>query len=130
MRAPAFWAERAPTLAAQLLRPAAALYGAVAGWRMRREGARAALPVICVGNFTAGGSGKTPAALALARILAELDERPAFLTRGYGGSLRGPLRVDEDAHRPREVGDEPLLLARAAPTVSPARAPAQRWARP
>jgi tetraacyldisaccharide 4'-kinase len=117
MRAPAFWAARTPSLAAQLLRPAAALYGAVAGWRMRRSGERAELPVICVGNFTVGGTGKTPAALALARLLAESGERPALLTRGYGGRLAGPVRVDPRTHGPADVGDEPLLLARVAPTV-------------
>jgi tetraacyldisaccharide 4'-kinase len=117
MRPPTFWAERTPSVIAQLLRPAAAVYGAIAGWRMKRAGERTALPVICVGNFTVGGTGKTPTALALARTLGELGERPAFLTRGYGGRLRGPLRVDPQAHRPANVGDEPLLLARAAPTI-------------
>jgi tetraacyldisaccharide 4'-kinase len=117
MRPPAFWAERRLSFAAQLLRPAAALYGTVAGWRMEQAGQQAALPVICVGNFTVGGTGKTPTALALARMLNELEERPAFLTRGYGGSLAGPVRIDLHVHRPADVGDEPLLLARIAPTV-------------
>ena len=115
MREPAFWRSRG--LRATLLRPSAALYGAVAAWRMGREGERAALPVICVGNFTVGGAGKTPTALRLAALLAEMGERPAFLTRGYGGSLPGPLRVEPKRHRAAEVGDEPLLLARAAPTI-------------
>lgn len=115
MRPPAFWRSRGPL--ATLLRPSAALYGAVAAWRMEREGERAALPVICVGNFTVGGAGKTPTALRLAALLAAMGERPAFLTRGYGGSSPGPLRVDPARHRAAEVGDEPLLLARAAPTI-------------
>jgi tetraacyldisaccharide 4'-kinase len=115
MREPAFWRSRG--LLPTLLRPSAALYNAVAGWRMGRQGERAAVPVVCVGNFTVGGAGKTPAALTVAALLAAAGERPAFLTRGYGGSLPGPLRVDPERHGAAEVGDEPLLLARAAPTI-------------
>ena len=89
MRAPAFWRAPRPTLIAQLLRPAAALYGGIAARRMRRPGERASVPVICVGNFTAGGAGKTPTALALARLLREFGAAPAFLSRGYGGRLAG-----------------------------------------
>ena len=117
MRAPAFWSERTPSLAANLLRPAASLYGALAARRLRGEGEAVPVPVICVGNFTAGGTGKTPAALAVARLLKDMGESPAFLTRGYGGRLAGPVRVDAMAHTAVEVGDEPLLLARLAPTV-------------
>lgn len=117
MRAPAFWDERSPSWPARLLRPVASIYGAVAGWRMRRVGERAPVPVVCVGNFTVGGTGKTPTALALARMLGELGQAPAFLSRGYGGRLAGPVRVDPAAHAPADVGDEPLLLARAAPTI-------------
>lgn len=117
MRAPPFWDKRTASLPARLLRPVAALYGAAAAWRLRRPGERAPLPVICVGNFTVGGAGKTPAALTLARMLVERGEEPAFLSRGYGGRLAGPVRVDPAAHGPAEVGDEPLLLARAAPTI-------------
>jgi tetraacyldisaccharide 4'-kinase len=109
--------RRNPTLTATLLRPAAALYGAVAAARLRRPGVTAEVPVICVGNFTAGGAGKTPAALALAQLLREADHRPAFLTRGYGGRLPGPVRVDPERHGAGDVGDEPLLLARQHPTV-------------
>ncbi|MDE0407250.1 MAG: tetraacyldisaccharide 4'-kinase, partial [Alphaproteobacteria bacterium] len=71
---------------------------------------------VCVGNFTAGGAGKTPTVLALAALLAAEGIRPHILTRGYGGSERGPLRVDPARHDARAVGDEALLLARAAPT--------------
>jgi tetraacyldisaccharide 4'-kinase len=99
------------------LQAPAALYGAVAARRMRRPGVRAARPVVCVGNFTVGGSGKTPAALAVAALLAEAGERPFFLTRGYGGRHAGPLRVDPAVHAAGDVGDEPLLLARAHPTI-------------
>lgn len=116
MRPPAFW-SRPPGLAAGLLRPAAALYGGVAGRRMAEPGARAPVPVICVGNFTTGGTGKTPAALALVERLRALGRRPGCLTRGYGGRLPGPVRVDPGRHTAADIGDEALLLARAAPTV-------------
>jgi tetraacyldisaccharide 4'-kinase len=72
--------------------------------------------VICVGNSTIGGAGKTPTAIAIARLLIEAGERPYFLTRGYGGKLAGPVLV-EAAHTAAQVGDEPLLLGRVAPTV-------------
>jgi tetraacyldisaccharide 4'-kinase len=78
---------------------------------------RSSLPVICVGNFTAGGSGKTPLALLLAKLVAEEGREPWFLCRGYGGRLKGPVRVDLAVHGAGDVGDEPLLLVRAAPTV-------------
>jgi tetraacyldisaccharide 4'-kinase len=113
MREPAFWWGEAG-VASAMLAPLAAIYGAVAGARLRQRGARAAVPVVCIGNFTVGGAGKTPAALAVAAMLAAAGERPAFLTRGYGGTLAGPLQVDPSRHRAQEVGDEPLLLARAA----------------
>jgi tetraacyldisaccharide 4'-kinase len=116
MRSPAFWWRAEPSPLARLLTPASALYGAVAGRRMGRGGERAAVPVVCVGNFTAGGAGKTPTALRLAALLRSAGESPVFLTRGYGGRLAGPLRV-EAQHEPDEVGDEPLLLARTAPTI-------------
>jgi tetraacyldisaccharide 4'-kinase len=117
MRAPAFWWRPHPSISARLLQAPASVYGAIAAHRMRRTGIRAALPVVCVGNFTVGGSGKTPAALALAASLAEAGARSFFLTRGYGGRMAGPVRVDPAIHTPEDVGDEPLLLARAAPTI-------------
>lgn len=116
-KAPAFWNAPEPTLAAQLLRPAAAVYGAVATWRLGRRGYRSRLPVVCVGNFTVGGAGKTPTALWLAHELQRLGRRPAFLSRGYGGSITGPHLVDLQHDRVAETGDEPLLLARKAATV-------------
>lgn len=77
----------------------------------------AGIPVICVGNFTAGGAGKTPAAIAIARLLRDAGERPVFLTRGYGGTTKGPHLADPDKDSARTIGDEPLLLAAAAPTI-------------
>ena len=114
MREPGFW-WRSDAAAARLLAPAAAAYGFVAARRMAQPGWRAGVPVLCIGNFTVGGSGKTPTAIAVARLLTEAGRRPFFLSRGYGGSLAGPVRVD--AQGCRGVGDEPLLLARVAPTI-------------
>ena len=116
MKAPAFW-WRPPGLAASLLWPASLAYGAAAAARMRRPGTRAAVPVICVGNVTVGGAGKTPTALAVAAMLTTLGRRPAFLLRGYGGSLAGPVAVDPARHGCAEVGDEALLLVRHSPTI-------------
>ncbi len=115
MRVPAFWWEK-PGAAAALLSPFASIYGAVAARRLKQSGTHAGVPVICVGNLTIGGAGKTPAAIAVARMLIDAGERPYFLTRGYGGSLTGPVAV-EAAHTAAQVGDEPLLLARLAPTI-------------
>jgi tetraacyldisaccharide 4'-kinase len=114
MREPAFWwRPRGGTL----LAPLGVIYGAVAAARMGEQGANAGVPVICLGNLTVGGAGKTPAALAVAHLLLAAHERPFFLSRGYGGTLAGPVRVDPSFHRPSHVGDEPLLLARLAPTI-------------
>jgi tetraacyldisaccharide 4'-kinase len=123
MRAPAFW-QRPSSPIASLLRPAGFVYGMVAARRMGRMGERAGAPVVCVGNFTAGGAGKTPTALAVAKLLIEAGERPVFLTRGYGGCLAGPVRVDPERHGAQDVGDEPLLLARTAPTIVARERPA------
>jgi tetraacyldisaccharide 4'-kinase len=125
MRDPAFW-WTAPGAAAALLAPVGACYGAIAARRMARAGCKAPLPVICVGNFTLGGAGKTPTAIALARLLIEAGRRPFFLSRGYGGRVAGPVRIDLGAAPPEtgertwtaaDVGDEPLLLASVAPAI-------------
>jgi len=116
VREPPFW-WRAAGIEACLLTPVAAVYGAVAAARLKRDGYRAGVPVICIGNLTLGGAGKTPTALAVARMLKAAGERPVFLSRGYGGRQRGPLLVAPDRDRAVDVGDEPLLLARVAPTV-------------
>jgi tetraacyldisaccharide 4'-kinase len=114
MREPRFWRQHGAP--ARLLAPFAAIYGAIAGSRMARTGARAGVPVICVGNLTLGGAGKTPTATAIAQLLIAQGLTPFFLSRGYGGTLAGPLRVNP-GHRSADVGDEPLLLARVAPTI-------------
>jgi tetraacyldisaccharide 4'-kinase len=114
MREPRFWREDGAL--ARLLTPLAAVYGAISGARMARPGMRARVPVICVGNLTLGGAGKTPTAIAVAKLLLSEGAQPFFLSRGYGGALAGPVRVTPQ-HRAADVGDEPLLLARVAPTV-------------
>ena len=115
MRAPDFWHEP-PGLAAALLAPAGAAWEAAA-W-LRRAVARpyrAPVPVICIGNLVAGGSGKTPVVLSLAAVLKARGIEPHIVTRGYGGRLAGPLRVDPARHDARAVGDEALLAAARAP---------------
>jgi tetraacyldisaccharide 4'-kinase len=115
MRTPSFWKE--DRLISRLLLPAATLYAAAG----RRRWASAVpfdagAPVICVGNFVAGGAGKTPVALMIGSHLASGGARVCYVSRGYGGSLRGPVRVDPGLHTAAQVGDEPLLLAERLPT--------------
>lgn len=116
-RAPRFWWRDGPTLLARLLQPIGLVYGLITLRRMRQSGTDANVPVICVGNFIAGGAGKTPTAIAIARLLEKRGEKPFVLMRGYGGRLAGPVEVDADRHRAADVGDEPLLMARHARTV-------------
>jgi tetraacyldisaccharide 4'-kinase len=115
MRAPDFW--RRDGLWPRLLTPLGALYGASVARKARAAlPFRMDVPVVCVGNLTAGGSGKTPIAIALAQTLIAHGRAPFFLTRGYGGRVKGPWRVTDDDSA-THVGDEPLLLARAAPVI-------------
>jgi tetraacyldisaccharide 4'-kinase len=116
MREPGFW-HGPSSLNSHLLKPLAALYGAVAARRLKRRGLDAGIPVLCVGNYHVGGAGKTPTVLELAKLLRELGETPVVLSRGYGGKLRGPVRVDLEQHTAAEVGDEPLMLASRLPVV-------------
>ena len=116
MREPAFW-HRPPSWISLLLTPFGALYGLVAGERLRRQGFDAGVPVVCVGNYHVGGAGKTPTVLALVKLLRDLGETPVVLSRGYGGRLRGPVTVDPARHGAVDVGDEPLMLARSVPVV-------------
>lgn len=114
--APSFWYGK-PGMLARALIPLSAIFAWVARSRAARiTPYRSKLPVICLGNFTAGGGGKTPTAIAIAKMLQAQGLRPCFLTRGYGGKLQGPHLVGE-TDSAEEVGDEPLLLAGVAPTV-------------
>ena len=117
MRPPDFWNSSDGEFAARALAPIA--WAWVAAGRVRRALARpwrAPAKVLCVGNLVAGGAGKTPLALELARRILARGHAVHFLTRGYGGRAVGPLRVDPETHGFAEVGDEALLLARVAPT--------------
>ena len=116
MREPAFW-YRPSSWISLLLTPLGALYGLVAGRRLQREGFDAGIPVLCVGNYHVGGAGKTPAVLALTKVLRDIGETPVVLSRGHGGSLHGPIKVDPERHAAVDVGDEPLMLARTVPVA-------------
>ena len=114
MRAPRFWDGSSPL--STLLMPLGAVYAAAG--KLRRVMAtpwQAPVPVICIGNLVAGGAGKTPVALAVARHLISRGINVHFLSRGYGGKLKGPVRVVPGIHQAVDVGDEPLLLAETAP---------------
>jgi len=115
--APPFWWQSSGIQSA-LLSPFGWVYGRVARRIMdRRERKAVKVPVICVGNFTVGGSGKTPTALALAEAAIVRGLKPGFLSRGYGGGVHHATVVDLDKDTARLVGDEPMLLAAKAPTV-------------
>jgi tetraacyldisaccharide 4'-kinase len=114
MRAPGFWQHDG--VLARLLAPASIVYAATTARRLSRPGWRAPVPVICCGNATVGGSGKTTLALDLGARLQRRGVGVAFLSRGYGGRARGPLRVEPGQHDAATVGDEALLLAACAPT--------------
>lgn len=114
---PPWWYGGGDDVRSRLLAPIAWVYGRAAVRRyVGVTPYRSRLPVICVGNFTAGGTGKTPLSIYLARLLIAQGEKPVFLTRGYGGKTAGPSWVTntDDAQR---FGDEPVLLAATAPTL-------------
>ena len=116
--APPFWWEE-PDWRAYALYPVSRIYSFVATRRMinaRRE--KIDVPVLCVGNFTVGGTGKTPIAIALARQAKKMHLTPGFLSRGYGGSIGEPHVVDRKRDSARQVGDEPLLLSDHAITAT------------
>lgn len=118
MKPPEFWNKppKAFDIRSLLLAPLGALYARAT--RRRIEGATPKdqpIPTICVGNLNAGGTGKTPTVIWLLQYLTSIGHRPAVLSRGYGGSLEGPILVDSCQHNAGEVGDEPLLLSAFAP---------------
>ncbi len=129
LRAPEFWRPGGGGLPALILSPFSALYAGATRRRVAREGWKAPVPVICCGNITAGGAGKTTVAIDLLIRLQRRGVVAHGLLRGYGGRLKGPVRVDPCRHTAYDVGDEALLLAAIAPTwVSADRAAGAREA--
>lgn len=116
MRAPGFW-HGDPGLVSALLSPLGWVYAGATRRRLARgPRQRAGVPILCVGNLNAGGTGKTPVVIALAERLRDRGVMAHAVSRGHGGTLEGPIRVDERRHRASETGDEPLLLAAFLPT--------------
>lgn len=117
MKAPQFWQQRT-SIASIVLRPLAWLYQcAVAIYQRTTIPYRSKVPVICVGNVIAGGAGKTPTALAIATLCLQQKRRIVFVSKGYKGKLKGPVRVNLKKHSATDVGDEALLLASTAPVI-------------
>jgi tetraacyldisaccharide 4'-kinase len=119
MQPPDFWRNppNRPGISAHLLGPLAQIWR----WASKRRLARGpwnkiGIPLICVGNINIGGTGKTPTVIALATRLKEMGRNPHVVSRGFGGSIMGPVQVVERQHKANEVGDEPLLLAAFCPT--------------
>lgn len=120
MREPAFWrtdgGRGSGSLVRALLTPLSWIYAWATARRIRKTTPLdPGVPVICIGNLTLGGTGKTPIAQTILTRLGDMGYHAQALSRGYGGSLKGPVQVDPSNHRARDVGDEPLLLARVAP---------------
>lgn len=116
---PRWWYRRDPRHGAvqrALLKPAGWIWAAATARRIARtEPQSVGAPVISIGNLTVGGSGKTPIAQAVLALLRQAGVDAHALSRGYGGRLEGPLRVDPARHDATDVGDEPLMLARETP---------------
>lgn len=117
MRPPAFWnaPPEAPGWQARALAPLGWLYACTTRRRVAQTGYTASVPVICIGNINAGGTGKTPTVIALVQELTTRSIDVHVISRGYGGRLEGPVRVAEGTHSAADVGDEPLLMAAFGP---------------
>lgn len=119
---PEFW--KIKSLAAFILLPFAVLYWLISVCRAAlTKPFQAKIPVICVGNVTVGGAGKTPIVLAITQILSDAGMKVAIASRGYKGDIRAPTQVDKSKHTVNSVGDEPLLLSQIAPTYISAKRP-------
>jgi tetraacyldisaccharide 4'-kinase len=117
MKAPDFWWHMPLKPLSRLLSPFAWIYGAITAHRFKTLSTKISCSVICIGNFTVGGTGKTPVVASLAALLTDQGHRPFILSRGYGGRLKGPVVIDTSYHTAKDVGDEPLLLAAHAPVI-------------
>ncbi|MEL6683099.1 MAG: tetraacyldisaccharide 4'-kinase, partial [Pseudomonadota bacterium] len=105
-----------PGILSRILTPLAAIYAGLTARRLRRPAKiKADVPVICMGNINAGGTGKTPTTIALIDRLTARGYAPHVVSRGYGGTLEGPVQVQPNRHKADQTGDEPLLLAAFAP---------------
>ena len=115
MKTPKYWQSN--SLISKILTPLGLLYGFATQMRIKlKTPKKTEIPVICVGNITAGGTGKTPVAISIAKMLVTAMYHPFFVSRGYGGKLQNVL-VNNKKHTAQEVGDEPLLLSEQAPVV-------------
>src|SRR5215831_9850477 len=111
MRPPDFWTrtDLLSRFSVAALAPIGVLYGASVGWRARfAKPARMQAKIVCVGNLTVGGTGKTPVAIAIVTELRAHGFNVWCLSRGYGGCLKGPVVVEVGRHSAIETGDEPL----------------------
>lgn len=115
LSSPAFWSHAQARLWPALLSPFAWGVSVLARDRMRRKGWQAPVPVLCCGNITVGGTGKTTVVIDLVQRLKARGRQPHVLTRGYGGHVADGTRVDPFCHTARQVGDEPLVLAGYCP---------------
>ncbi len=122
-KTPAFWYRAANSktpLIERILTPVSWLYRLGYIYHQTTNSAQKAdLPILCIGNINAGGTGKTPTALALKDLITthKIADKPYYLLRGFGGGERGPLLVDPSNHTSWDTGDEALELAAQAPTI-------------
>ncbi len=115
MKTPSYWMSE--NLISSILKPLGYIYAYATNLRLSiKHPRKVCRPVICIGNITAGGTGKTPVAVSFAKLLQQMGKNPFFVSRGYGGKLKGVM-VDKSRHSAAEVGDEPLLLSRQAPVI-------------
>ena len=115
MKTPKYWQSNSFT--SKILSPLGFLYGLMTQLRLKLKSPhKVSIPVVCIGNITAGGTGKTPVSISIAKLLATEMYHPFFVSRGYGGKLQDVI-VNNKKHTAKDVGDEPLLLSKQAPVV-------------